>query len=93
MMVVEERDLSVIRSIRQQELVKIWRRGFARRGSCPSYAEFGLSRAEDEMPDLILFRVSHENGEPRFKIELDGDCIAAAWERAASSTTCSECVG
>jgi|GraSoiStandDraft_4_1057263.scaffolds.fasta_scaffold765141_3 hypothetical protein len=77
-MTVEERDVSVIRSVRQQEFVRTWQRSFARRGSCPAYAEFGLSRAEDEIPDLMLFRVCYESEEPRFKVELDGARIAAA---------------
>jgi hypothetical protein len=79
-MTVEERDVSVIRSVRQQEFARTWQRAFARSGSCPAYAEFGLSRAEDEIPDLMLFRVCHEEKEPRFKIESDGArVVAAAW--------------
>jgi hypothetical protein len=79
-MTVEERDVSVIRSVRQQEFARTWQRAFARSGSCPAYAEFGLSRAEDEIPDLMLFRVWHkEEKDPRFKIESDGARAAAAW--------------
>jgi hypothetical protein len=92
-MVVEERDLSVIRSIRQQEFVRIWQRAFVRRGSCPSYTEFGLSRAEDEIPDLMLFRVFHEGGESRFKIEFDGDRIAAAWGLSGCGKYVDELIG
>ena len=36
-------------------------------------------RAEDEIPDLMLYRVCYEEEEPRFKIESDGARIAAAW--------------
>ena len=78
-MTVEDRDVSVIRSVRQQEFVRTWQRGFARRGSCPAYAEFGLSRAEDELPDLMLFRVCYDGEEPHFKIESDGARVADAW--------------
>jgi len=78
-MTVEERDVSVIRSVRQQDFVRTWQRAFARCGSCPAYAEFGLSRAEDEIPDLMLFRVCYQGKERRFKIESDGSRVAAAW--------------
>jgi len=92
-MTVEERDVSVIRSVRQQEFVRTWQRSFARRGSCPAYAEFGLSRAEDEIPDLMLFRVCYESGEPRFKIELDGARIAAAWGLSGRGQYVDQAVG
>jgi hypothetical protein len=92
-MTVEQRDVSVIRSVRQQEFVRTWQRSFARRGSCPAYAEFGLSRAEDEIPDLMLFRVCYESDEPRFKIEQDGARIAAAWGLSGRGQYVDEAVG
>jgi len=81
---LEYRDSSVIRDIRQKVLVRAWERLRAQGGTCPSYAQFGFSRVEDELPDIGVVAICYDAAQPRFKVESSGSRIAAAFSRLSA---------
>src|SRR4051794_15181753 len=48
---------SVVKSIKQRDLLNTWLRLYARDQSLPRVAEYQPERIEDELPDLVFFSV------------------------------------
>jgi hypothetical protein len=63
---------SIVKSIRQRDILNSWLRLFARGGQPPQQEDFRPERLEDELPDLVFLRVERGADEPRFVIESDG---------------------
>lgn len=63
---------SIVKSIRQRDLLNTWLRLFARDAQLPREADFQPERLDDELPDLVFLRVERGSDEPRFLIERDG---------------------
>ena len=64
---------SVIRSIKQRELLNEWLRLYARENRAPRMSDYRPERMADEMQDIMICRVQLSDSRPRFLIELD--CI------------------
>ena len=48
---------SVVKSIKQRDLLNTWLRLFARNQSIPRMSEYQPERIEDELPDLVFYTV------------------------------------
>ena len=48
---------SVVKSIKQRDLLNTWLRLFARERLIPRIAEYQPQRIEDELPDLVFYTV------------------------------------
>ena len=48
---------SVVKSIRQRDLLNNWLRLYAREQKIPGIAEYQPERLEDELPDLVYFDI------------------------------------
>ncbi len=70
---------SVVRSIKQRDLLNIWLRAWAKEQRAPALADFQPDRMADEIADLVFLSVVEERGEQRFRIDDDGHRLADAF--------------
>jgi hypothetical protein len=74
----ESANPSVIKSIRQRDLLNTWLRLYAPAQRPPRLAEFQPARIEEELPDLVFMTV--EKAEPlRLLIDSDGTRMSSAY--------------
>ena len=72
-------DPSIVKSIKQRDLLNTWLRLFARDQSIPRMEEYRPERIEDELPDLVFFTVDTSAPLPRLTIESDGTRMSSAY--------------
>jgi hypothetical protein len=70
---------SIVKSIKQRDLLNTWLRLYSRAQAMPRMAEFQPERLEDELPDLVFFTVDAARTPPRFVIESDGTRMSSAY--------------
>lgn len=70
---------SVVKSIKQRDLLNTWLRLYARDQSPPRIAEYQPERIEDELPDLVFFSVDSNEAPPRLTIDSDGTRMSSAY--------------
>jgi len=75
----ESADSSIVRSIRQRDLLNAWSRLFRREGTMPLLHQYQPDTLDEEMPDLMHYEV--RRGEPtvRFLILHGGANLARAF--------------
>jgi hypothetical protein len=70
---------SVIKSIRQRELLNGWLALYARSQSLPQLEDYSPERLDDEKPDLVYYSVEAASEQPRFVIQSEGTRMASAY--------------
>ena len=70
---------SVVKSIKQRDLLNTWLRLYARAQSMPRISEYQPERLEDELPDLVFYTVDHAGTPPRLVIDSDGTRMSSAY--------------
>jgi hypothetical protein len=75
----ESANPSVVKSIKQRELLNCWLRLYARQQSMPRSGEYQPERLEDELPDLVYYTVEAANAPPRLTIQSDGTRMSDAY--------------
>lgn len=70
---------SVVKSIRQRDLLNTWLRLYARAQSTPRVAEYRPDRLEDELPDLVFYSVDTATQPPRPIIQSEGTRMSSAY--------------
>jgi hypothetical protein len=70
---------SIVKSIRQRDLLNTWLRLYAPEQSLPRIEEYRPERLEDELPDLVFFTVDTTPELPRLTIQSDGTRMANAY--------------
>ena len=70
---------SVVKSIKQRDLLNTWLRLYARNQSMPRMDEYQPERIEDELPDLVFFTVDTSVQPPRLTIQSDGTRMSNAY--------------
>jgi len=100
---------SIVKSVRQRQLLNAWLRLFARHGGLPHISAYQIDRFEEEKQDMIFCAVTHDNGRLRYVVTYDGQRLVDAFgepgagrhledvlgpERAAATLPIyNECVG
>lgn len=84
---------SIVRAIKQRDLLNTWLRLFAKTAQVPRREEFRPERIEDEIPDLVFLRVEYGAEPPRFIIESDGARPADALGSAGAGRYLDEYLG
>ena len=64
----ESANATIVKSIKQRDLLNTWLRLYAREQLLPRVAEYEPSRIEEELPDLVFFTVE-KTQPPRLMIE------------------------
>ena len=75
----ESANPTVVKSIKQRELLNIWIRLYAREQRTPRLEDYQVERLADELPDLVYFTVEAAHEPPRLTIQSDGTRISTAY--------------
>jgi len=70
---------SVVKSIRQRDLLNTWLRLYARQQIAPAVWEYQPARLEEELSDLIYYTVDASTAVPRLTIQSEGTRISSAY--------------
>jgi hypothetical protein len=72
-------DASVVKSIRQRDLLNCWLRLYASQQALPDIANYRPERMDDERPDLVDYIVDLSTAPPRLIIDSNGTRMASAY--------------
>lgn len=70
---------SIVRSVKQRDLLNAWLRAFERRGSLPWREDYRPDRIADELADMMGFNVVSAGDQPRFLITQEGSRLTATY--------------
>jgi hypothetical protein len=84
---------SIVKSIKQRDLLNIWLRLYARNQSIPRMSEYQPARIEDELPDLVFYTVDTEIQPPRLTIQSDGTRMSTAYGNTGKGRHLDEYLG
>src|SRR6478752_9198436 len=75
----ESADPSVVRSIKQRDLLNAWLRAAGKLRTLPALADYQPDRIADEQPDMMSFDVTGEADSARFLITHEGTRLTATY--------------
>jgi hypothetical protein len=84
---------SVVKSIKQRDLLNTWLRLYARNQSIPRVLEYQPERIEDELPDLVSYTIDASAQPPRLTIESDGTRMSNAYGNTGKGRYLDEYLG
>lgn len=84
---------SVVKSIKQRDLLNTWLRLYARAQSMPRIDEYQPARMEDEAPDLVHYSVDNAPQPPRLTILSDGTRMSTAYGHTGKGKFLDEYLG
>ncbi len=84
---------SVVKSIKQRDLLNTWLRLYSRAQGLPRLSEYQPERIEDEAPDLVFYTVDASSAPPRLIIESDGTRMSNAYGHTGKGKLLDEYVG
>ena len=84
---------SVVKSIKQRDLLNTWLRLYARTQTMPSLAEYEPERLGDETPDLVFYTVDTALMPPRLTIQSDGTRMSSAYGHTGKGKFLDEYLG
>jgi hypothetical protein len=84
---------SVVKSIKQRDLLNTWLRLYARAQSMPRLPEYQPERLEDEMPDLVFYTVDAKANPPLLTIQSDGTRMSSAYGHTGKGKLLDEYLG
>jgi hypothetical protein len=85
----ESANNSVVKAIKQRDLLNTWLRLFARAQSLPRLQEYQPSRFEDERMDIVYYSVDTASQPPRLTIQSNGTRMASGPMATAARAACS----
>ena len=69
---------TIVKSIKQRDLLNTWLRLYARERRMPRMEEYHPDRLADELPDLVYYSVDTTLEPPRLTIQSNGTRMASA---------------
>jgi hypothetical protein len=84
---------SVVKSIKQRDLLNTWLRLYARNQSPPRSDEYQPERIEDELPDLVFYTVDMREQPPRLMIQSNGTRMSNAYGNTGKGRYLDEYLG
>ena len=75
----ESANPTIIKSIKQRDLLNTWLRLYAREQLMPRIEEYQPERLADELPDLVYYTVDTALAPPRLLIQSDGTRMSSAY--------------
>ena len=89
----ESADPSVVKSIKQRDLLNTWLRLYAREQRIPDIREYQPTRLADELPDLVHYTVDCTKLPPRLTIQSDGTRMSSAYGNTGKGRYLDEYLG
>jgi hypothetical protein len=84
---------SVVKSIKQRDLLNTWLRLYAREQSIPCIGDYEPSRLVDELPDMVSYSVDCTQQPPRLMIQIQGIRLASAYGQVGKHRYLDEYLG
>lgn len=84
---------SVVKSIKQRDLLNTWLRLYSRAQNLPRLAEYQPERIEDELPDLVFYTVDISLTPPRLTIQSEGTRMSNAYGHTGKGKLLDDYVG
>ena len=84
---------SVVKSIRQRDLLNTWLRLYAREQIVPAIWEYQPARLEEELSDLIYYTVDNSAPIPRLVIQSEGTRISRAYGHTGKGVPLDDYIG
>jgi hypothetical protein len=84
---------SIVKSIRQRDLLNSWLRLYARGQLLPKMPEYQPERLNEERPDLVFYAVEAAREKPRLTIQSDGTRMANAYGHTGKGRYLDEYLG
>jgi hypothetical protein len=84
---------SVVKSIKQRDLLNTWLRLYARKQKIPDSGEYRPERLEDELPDLVYFDVDAGTQPPQITIKSDSTRISVAYGHTGKGRALEDYIG
>jgi hypothetical protein len=84
---------TVVKSIKQRDLLNTWLRLYAREQLLPRIEEYQPERLAEELPDLVYYTVDTARMPPRLTIQSDGTRMSNAYGNTGKGRYLDEYVG
>jgi hypothetical protein len=84
---------TIVKSIKQRDLLNIWLRLYARDQKTPRMEEYHPSRLAEELPDLVYYTVDTAREFPRLVIQSDGTRMSNAYGNTGKGRYLDEYLG
>ncbi len=84
---------SVVKSIKQRDLLNTWLRLYARERMVPAIWEYQPARLEEELSDLVYYTVDNSSAPPRLIIQSEGTRISRAYGHTGKGCPLDEYIG
>jgi hypothetical protein len=84
---------TVVKSIKQRDLLNTWLRLYAREQRMPRIQEYQPSRIADELPDLVYYTVDSKPVPPRLTVQSDGTRLVSAYGNTGKGRSLDEFLG
>ena len=89
----ESANPSVVKSIKQRDLLNTWLRLYAREQKLPRVEEYQPARLAEELPDLVYYTVDTAELPPRLTIQSDGTRMSNAYGHTGKGKYLDEYIG
>ena len=89
----ESANPSVVKSIKQRDLLNTWLRLFAREQAMPRIDEYQPERLAEELPDLVYYTVDNATRPPRLTIQSDGTRMSSAYGHTGKGKSLDDFLG
>ena len=89
----ESANPSVVKSIKQRDLLNTWLRLYSREQRMPRVEEYQPARLADETPDLVYYTVDTAGPRPRLTIQSDGTRMSVAYGHTGKGRYLDEYLG
>ena len=89
----ESANPSVVKSIKQRDLLNTWLRLYAREQQLPRIEEYQPARIADETPDLVYYTVDTSQLPPRLTIQSEGTRMSSAYGHTGKGRYLDEYLG
>jgi hypothetical protein len=84
---------TIVKSIKQRDLLNTWLRLYAREQQMPRMDEYQPARLADELADLVYYTVDTKPAPPRLTIQSDGTRMASAYGNTGKGRYLDEYLG
>jgi hypothetical protein len=89
----ESANPTVVKSIKQRDLLNTWLRLYTREQSMPRLEEYQPARLSDELPDLVYYTVDDAQQPPRLTIQSNGTRMSSAYGNTGKGRYLDEYLG
>ncbi len=84
---------SIVKSVRQRQLLNAWLRLSAKHGGLPHVVAYEIDRLEEEKQDMIFCAVTYDRGIPCYVVTFDGQRLVDAFGETGAGRRLEDVLG